>query len=72
MNVQIKSHGHGFATVLLNGEKVTGITSLKLQAGEPNVLIMERLVDQVEFEGEANVIARIDGRSYRLIEEDQL
>lgn len=71
MKVRIESGRIGTNTkVLFNEEIVKKITSLNLKIGlrSANQLEVTYLPESIEFEGEAEIIAVINNKKYKLIE----
>ena len=72
MKVKIESNQHGTGKVFIDGQEQKHVKSvwLSLGAGEVTIINIEYLSKAVEFEGEAQVIAHINGKKYLLIEEE--
>ncbi|QYR20812.1 hypothetical protein KZ483_24135 [Paenibacillus sp. sptzw28] len=70
MKVRIESERHSQAKVYLDGQEGKNIRSIRLDVSvdEVNRLYLEHIPEAIQFEGEAQVIAVIDGRRYLLIE----
>lgn len=73
MKVKIESDRHGHGRVYLDGKLANNVRSLRLDLGieKINTVTLEYIADTVEFEGNAEVVAIIDGRKYKMIKDDQ-
>lgn len=72
MKVKFSSTSHGKGKLFFNDEEVSGATAIQInvRVDEINKAVVEYVRDVVEFEGEAEVIAVIEGRRYQLIEDE--
>lgn len=74
MKVKLNLTSHGRGEMFFNDEPVIGVRSIHIDVGvkEINRVVVEYIPEVVEFEGEADVIAVVNGRRYSLIEDEPI